>query len=88
MKKLNEFQIIDHGVDNCQYFQGCGVANTGYIGVATGVGNSAHEALEDALEQLAQMDWDVSKVNNKLSKDIDVPDNADDTYHYVSVRVN
>lgn len=91
MKKVNAFEIVDHGVDNEQYFPGCGVACTDFIGIATGIGDSAHEAMEDALEQLAQMDWDVEGIKNDLSEDIEVPeapeDEPNECHYYVSVRV-
>jgi hypothetical protein len=91
MKKVNAFKIVDHGVDHEQYFPGCGVACTEYIGVATGVGDSAHEAMEDALDQLAMMDWEVDGIKNDLSEDIEVPETSDDEpnecHYYISVRV-
>lgn len=52
-----EFAIIDHGRQHSDYFQGCGVCGTQFDNVATGVGNDAREALEDALEQIAS-NWD------------------------------
>lgn len=45
------FEIIDHGWDNPDYFQGCGVAFTQWQHCVTGAGDTALEALEDALEQ-------------------------------------
>ena len=86
MRKTTEnFEVIDHEVDHEQYFQGCGVAWTEFTDCATGVGESAHDALEDALESLAQGDWDTSKINNHLSKKVDVK--HEDNHHYVTVRV-
>lgn len=91
MKTVNGFEIVDHGVDHEQYFPGCGVAHTEYIGIATGIGDSAHEAMEDALDQLAQMDWDVEKIENSLSEENEVPETPEDEpiehHYYVSVRV-
>lgn len=90
MKNIKSFEIIDHGVENSQYFQGCGVAFTEFTDVATGIGDSAADALEDALEFLAQNDWDTKLIEIKypfMSKKNDVPANSEDVYHYVSVRV-
>lgn len=93
MKKIIQHQIIDHGVEGEQYFQGCGTSFTEYSTVYTGIGNSAHEALEDALEQAACCDWDIEGIENKLSEDNDVPEIAEDSdessdmHHYVSIRV-
>lgn len=56
------FEIVDHGIDHAQYFQGCGVSRTKFSDVATGCGDNPAEALADALETLAQDGWDVSKV--------------------------
>lgn len=87
MKTITSFQIIDHGVQNSQYFQGCGIAHTTFTGVATGIGSTRREALEDALESLAQNDWETNSIKNELSDCPTVPDDAEDCYHYISVRV-
>jgi hypothetical protein len=64
MKTITCFEIVDHGIDNSQYFRGCGVSSTKYTNVATGCGDNPSEALNDALEQLANGDWDTQKVTN------------------------
>jgi hypothetical protein len=93
-KTVRSFEVINHGVEHSQYFQGCGLAFTRFEDVATGIGDSPFEALEDALESLAQNNWDVSAVVNDLPKDSDLPEAEDDdaepseVYHYVSVRVS
>lgn len=50
---VSEFQVLDHGEDGSQYFPGCGTSFTHFSDVATGVGDTGAEALEDALEQMA-----------------------------------
>jgi hypothetical protein len=45
-----DFEVIDHGIEHSQYFQGCGVSHSRFTDVATGIGYSAHEAGQDALE--------------------------------------
>ena len=101
MKKVKEYQVIDHGFDAEQYFQGCGTAYTDFEDVATGTGETAREAFDDALEGLAQSDWDVSTIKGKsrLSRQgvrgylrsigIKFDPNGDgaETHAYVSVRV-
>ena len=94
MKKVEAFEIIDHGVDNEQYFQGCGTAFTEFEECHTGNGDSPHEALEDALESAAQNDWDVSGIDNDLSEESGIPEAEEgeedylcECWHYVSVRV-
>ncbi len=56
------FEIVDHGIEGSQYFQGCGTAFTDYTDVATGIGDNYQEALDDALESLAQSGWNVDVV--------------------------
>lgn len=100
MKPVAEFEILDHGVEHEQYFQGCGVSFTKFEDVATGIGSSAIDAFEDALEQLACQGWDVESIKppEGMSEEIDIPteddydDDANEDYemciwHYVSVRV-
>jgi hypothetical protein len=95
MKTISEYQILDHGVENSQYFQGCGVSFTKFDDVSTGIGSTPAEALDDALESLAQNDWDVSSITDKLSEESGIPESEDDEndgggveiFHYVSVRV-
>jgi hypothetical protein len=84
MKKIEDYAIVMHGLEWPDYFQGCGTAHTEFTGVATGIGNSDQEALEDAMEQLAQGEWDVDS-NPALSDEIakastfdQVADNEDD----------
>jgi hypothetical protein len=92
-KEVGDYEIRDHGVENEQYFQGCGVSGTKFTDVYTGIGDSAYDALEDALEQAAMSDWNVDSVENDLSKEDDVPQTEDDSedysdmHHYVSIRV-
>ena len=62
MKTITCFEIVDHGIDHAQYFQGCGLSRTKFTDCATGCGDNPREALDDALETLAQDGWDVSKV--------------------------
>lgn len=56
------FEIVDHGIESSQYFQGCGTTFTDYTDVATGIGDDFKEALDDALESLAQAGWNVDIV--------------------------
>ncbi len=54
--KITHYRLLDHGIENSQYFQGCGVAFTDYDDVATGCGDNFAEALDDALEMIAQQE--------------------------------
>lgn len=50
-----KYEIIDHGVDNIQYFQGCGTAFSEFDNVVTGVGFDASEAYQNAVDMVAQI---------------------------------
>ena len=54
MTKTTDYQLVDYGIDNAQYFQGHGTAYTKYEHASLGCGDSYCEALNDALEQAAQ----------------------------------
>lgn len=69
MKKIVAYEIIDHGVEHSQYFQGCGTYGTEYDEVFIGVGNSLKEALSDAAEQIIQFDSEI-QLSNDLEQDI------------------
>lgn len=51
---IGRFELIDHGIEHSQYFQGCGVAFTGFANVVTGIGDTPADAIDDCLEQMAQ----------------------------------
>ena len=75
MRAITDYEIINHGVQHSDYFQGCGTAFTEYEDVATGIGCSEREALEDALESLAQMDWETD--NADINADVERADDTD-----------
>lgn len=54
--RITDYEIINHGIDHSQYFQGCGVAYTQFDHVATGIGDNPAEAIDDCLELMAQGD--------------------------------
>lgn len=94
-KTIVEFEVINHGIDYPDYFQGCGTAFTEFEDVSTGCGNTEAEAFDDALESLAQMGWDAEgmekrakAVYGKNPSRKPIPKRyGDEAYHYVSVRV-
>ena len=53
-KRIFDYELIDHGIDSYQYFRGCGIANTPFHHVVTGCGSNPAEAVDDALDLLAQ----------------------------------
>jgi hypothetical protein len=54
MGSVADFEIVDHGIEHCQYFQGCSAVFTSYGECVTGCGDNFAEAVEDALESIAQ----------------------------------
>lgn len=94
-KAIEAFEVLDHGVEHEQYFQGCGVSMTEFTDVATGNGSSVAEAVDDALDQLAQMDWDTEGMEARIRKEYGrIPKrrtvlkrHGDECWHYVSIRV-
>lgn len=90
-----KFQIINHGLCHCQYFQGCGTSFTSFEHVVTGVGDNAKEAYEDAVEGVAQST--TSEQFEKLHLPTrpcgirvrdKVPAGDEDAYWSVSIRYN
>jgi len=102
LKSVGEFQIVDHGIEHSQYFQGCGVACTKYEYVVTGIGDNCEEALEDCLDQIMTDGFNTSSIENSedikqykgaiardqqsVSKHIHA--DADEWNYYLSIRWN
>lgn len=93
-KTIVEFELVDHGITQPDYFQGCGTAFTSFEDVATGIGSNPAEAIDDALEQLAQGDWETDGMEKRIMADIGkrhLPRTprarGDDSYYHVSIRV-
>lgn len=68
MKQISDFEIVDHGIDNSQYFQGCGTHGTNFLFCFTGCGESARDAFKDCIKQIFQMGFDVDKI--RKSKEV------------------
>jgi hypothetical protein len=104
MVKVTTFEIVDHGIDNPSYFQGCGTSFTSFSDCFTGIGEDYKEALDDCLEQIAAAGIDdVSMIEPELdaehngesvseyleSQGIKIDDGeGPDLYYYVSIRFN
>lgn len=64
-KVVVDYEVFHHGITNGQYFPGFSASrDSSFDESATGVGDNPHEALEDALEQLANSGWNVDSVVN------------------------
>ena len=66
MRTIGEFELIDHGIEHSQYFQGCGVAFTRFDNVTTGIGDNPAEAIDDCLEQVAQAGFDTEGMEAQI----------------------
>jgi hypothetical protein len=88
--KLVEYEIIDHGMEHSQYFQGYGVYGTRFTHVWTGVGDSSKEAYNDALDQMFMDDREAAEKMPTRPSGIrarpKVPHDSEDVYFYVSIR--
>lgn len=72
----DEWEVVRHGREFADYFQGCGVCFTPFDHVVTGVGSTEKDAGDDALEQLAQCDFDIaSELETELAE---LPDDTTD----------
>lgn len=50
--KVTEFEILDHGLEHPDYFQGCGVSYTQFTEVYTGHGQTPYDAANAVLDML------------------------------------
>ena len=77
--------------EHSQYWQGEGLAHTDFAGIATGAGNTESDAFDDACEQLAQNNWDVTSLSLEPSDNGEGCEctNSDDCEHQwlVTIRV-
>lgn len=103
MPSITSYELIDHGIENSQYFQGCGTSYTSFEYVVTGIGDNPAEAIDDCLEQIAANGIDVSTLEARMLADEELiewptsPSVMDqsgvdlddcDLYYHVSIRYN
>jgi hypothetical protein len=92
VKPITAFEILNHGCDHNQYFQGCGTSFTAYDACYTGAGDSPAAAYADAMEQVYQSgEYDGDKLprhprNLGIVSRAPVPP-SDEHYYYVSIRI-
>lgn len=88
--KLIEYEIINHGMEHSQYFQGCGTSFTRFTHVWTGIGDSSKEAYNDALDQMFVDDSEAAEKMPTRPAGFTlrprVPHDSEDVYFYVSIR--
>ena len=95
MAKVTKFEILNHGFEHAQYFQGCGVAFTEFDHCVTGAGMNAREAYEDAVEQIAMSEGEATGLPKRpagiRARDkVPASHQGEDSefYWYVSIRYN
>ena len=66
-KKIEEHEINERGIQSSSYYQGAGTSFTQWEDVAVGIGANKHDALEDALEQLASQGYDTEGIVNEYT---------------------
>jgi hypothetical protein len=91
-----KYEIINHGPDHEQYFQGCGTAFSDFDRVVTGAGYDAVEAYNDAVDQIYQSEATESEIDRLhlpsrprgygITLKNHVPARSEDWYWYVSIR--
>lgn len=102
--KIADFEVVDLGIENSQYFAGFGVAFTPYSECCYGIGDNPAEALDDALEQVAQMGFDAEDLAERirqvegeapttpsvaeLAESEQWENEGEDTYYHVGIRWN
>ena len=85
MKTIAEYELINHGFQFEDYWNGCSKCE--FTHVYTGNGMSAFEAFEDLLEQLAEIDIDVIELEKEYSG-IMSKQQSEPRYYYISIRFN
>lgn len=99
-----EYELLDHGIEHDQYFQGCGTAFTNFDCVITGNGDNFAEAIEDCLDQIAnsysEEEINVDLLEKQILEDEELEkfpifpsvsntyQEDNDMYYYVSLRFN
>ncbi len=87
---LSSYEIVRHGIEYPDYFQGCGVSFTDFDEVQTGIGDTEREAFEDALEQtccchslddasLKRLEWDSNHIEWSETRCIDTVESSNET---------
>jgi hypothetical protein len=80
MSTKPDFEIVDLGVDSPDYFQGFGVSFTDFEHCTYGIGDTAEEAYDDALESVAQCEG-TERIMALLPESCGIDDAVDHTGH-------
>lgn len=81
------YEVEDIGLEHVQYFTGRGIAYTEWEAVYVGTGDTAHEALENALDQAAMEEWPgIDEIENTMSQE-ELYLGHDEMHYYVALYV-
>lgn len=93
-RSVEAFEIVSHGINQSDYFQGCGTAFTEFDEAFTGIGSSEYEAAQDAMDMAASILTWPDKVRAEIESDFDgmsrvenIPEEADEAWYYLTIRV-
>lgn len=62
LKPITAYLVDDHGPDGHQYFPGRSAMGTTYDEVVIGQGDNRHDAFEDAIDALAELDYELNGI--------------------------
>jgi hypothetical protein len=92
---ITDFELVDLGIEYPDYFQGFGCSFTRFEHCAYGIGANPAEAIDDLLEQVASMGFDVDGLDSRLLADADLqawPETPqvedDESYYHIGLRWN
>ena len=85
MKTIAEYELINHGFQFEDYWNGCYKGRFGTV--YTGNGVSSYEAFQDLLEQLAELNIDIFEFEKKYLKTMS-KQQSEPRYYYISIRFN
>jgi hypothetical protein len=71
---IEEYEIVDYGVEHGQYFQGAGVTFSQWMDCYVGVGANYNEAARDAIDNCATSGWDTTTIE-------DIPEDYSNVAH-------
>jgi len=87
-----KYQIVDLGVEHPDYFTGFGTAFSGFSNSVYGIGDTAKEAYDDAVEQVYQVDDNANKLKLPKSPGFSgrttKAERESEFYYHVGIRWN
>ncbi len=73
MRRITEFQLVDHEINSEPYFYGIGVAfGSEMTHAATGIGDNPFEAIDDCLDLIARTGVDTAGMLARILAKLDL----------------